>query len=309
MRRAFIEALTAAAKSDPKIVLMTGDLGFMALEPFIEAHPDRFFNAGVAEQNMIGVATGLAEAGWKPYCYSIVTFATLRPYEFIRNGPILHRLPVRIVGVGGGMEYGHNGLSHFGLEDVAIMRTQPEITVICPADAAQAKAAALATTNLSGPIYFRLGKDDRAIVEGLDGRFTLGEIEVIGGGMDVLLVTMGAIAKEGITASRLLQSSDVAATVAVVSTMRPSHGLEELLNKHRNVVTIESHYTNGGLGSMVCEVVAERGLDCKVKRCGVERSPIGLTGSQAFLEDWAGISGQKIAAAALGSLQIASVPS
>lgn len=309
MRRAFIEALTAAAKNDPKIVLLTGDLGFMALEPFMEAHPDRFFNAGVAEQNMIGVATGLAEAGWKPYCYSIVTFATLRPYEFIRNGPILHRLPVRIVGVGGGMEYGHNGLSHFGLEDVAIMRTQPEMAVICPADAAQAKAAALATTDLPGPIYFRLGKDDRAVVDGLNGRFTLGEIETIGSGAEVLLIAMGAIAKEGVAAANQLRDKDIGATLAVVSTMRPSKGLEDLLKRHRNVVTIESHYINGGLGSMVCEMVAELGLGCKVKRCGVERSPIGITGSQAFLEDWAGISGTKIAAAAIQSLQTASTAS
>ena len=309
MRRAFIEALTEAARKDPKIVLLTGDLGFMALEPFIEAHPDRFFNAGVAEQNMIGVATGLAEAGWKPYCYSIVTFATLRPYEFIRNGPILHRLPVRIVGVGGGMEYGHNGLSHFGLEDVAIMRTQPEMTVLCPADAAQAKAAALKTVDLPGPAYFRLGKDDRAVVPGLDGRFVLGEIEEIGEGRDVLLVAMGAIAKEACAAAVTLSEQKIEATVAVVSTMTPSPRLQELLARHRVVLTVESHYLNGGLGSMVSEIVAENGLGCKVKRCGVARSPIGITGSQAFLEDWAGISAQKIASAASSCLEDASVRS
>jgi transketolase len=309
MRRAFIEALTEAARTDPKIVLLTGDLGFMALEPFIEAHPDRFFNAGVAEQNMIGVATGLAEAGWKPYCYSIVTFATLRPYEFIRNGPILHRLPVRIVGVGGGMEYGHNGLSHFGLEDVAIMRTQPEMTVICPADAAQAKAAALATIDLPGPAYFRLGKDDRAVVPGLDGRFRLGEIEQIGDGGDILLVSMGAISKEACAAAAALKERKIDATLAVVSTMKPSEGLRDLLGRHRVALTVESHYLNGGLGSMVSEIVAENGIRCRVKRCGVERSPIGVTGSQAFLEDWAGISGPKIAESALSCLEDASVRS
>lgn len=295
MRRAFIEALTAEAVRDPKIVLLTGDLGFMALEPFIEAHPDRFFNAGVAEQNMIGVATGLAEAGWKPYCYSIVTFATLRPYEFIRNGPILHRLPVRIVGVGGGMEYGHNGLSHFGLEDVAVMRTQPEMTVICPADPGQTKTAVQSTADFPGPIYYRLGKDDRAIVPGLDGRFRLGEIETIGDGGDVLLVSMGAISREAVAAAGILEKEGIKATVAIVSTMKPSNGLQEQLDKHEEVVTVESHYLNGGLGSMVCEMVAEQGLGCKVTRCGVERSPIGITGSQAFLEEWAGISSRKIA--------------
>src|SRR6185312_8370374 len=99
MRGAFVRTITEMAASDPRIVLLTGDLGFMALEPFAERFPERFFNAGVAEQNMIGMATGLAEAGFVPFAYSIVTFATLRPYEFIRNGAILHQLPVRIVGI------------------------------------------------------------------------------------------------------------------------------------------------------------------------------------------------------------------
>src|SRR5688500_13162986 len=106
MRGAFVKAITELADQDPRVLLLTADLGFMALEPFAERFPDRFFNVGVAEQNMIGLATGLAEAGFIPYVYSIVTFATLRPYEFIRNGPILHQLPVRVIAIGGGFEYG-----------------------------------------------------------------------------------------------------------------------------------------------------------------------------------------------------------
>ena len=110
---------------------------------------------------MIGVATGLAEAGFMPFAYSIITFATLRPYEFIRNGPIAHNLPVRIVGVGGGMEYSHNGLTHFGVEDIAVMRTQPGLSVFAPADSRQTETILRSTWNLEGPIYYRLGKDDR----------------------------------------------------------------------------------------------------------------------------------------------------
>src|SRR3954447_14617642 len=104
MRAAFVSTITELAESDERILLLTGDLGFMALEPFAERHPRRFFNVGVAEQNMVGVSTGLAEAGFIPFVYSIATFATLRPYEFIRNGPILHKLPVRVLGIGGGFE-------------------------------------------------------------------------------------------------------------------------------------------------------------------------------------------------------------
>src|SRR5579872_6006431 len=117
MRSTFIKTLADLAESDKRIILLTADLGYNALEPFVQQFPNRYINVGVAEQNMIGIATGLAEAGFIPFVYSIVTFATLRPYEFIRNGPVLHRLPVRIVGVGTGFEYSHNGASHYGLED------------------------------------------------------------------------------------------------------------------------------------------------------------------------------------------------
>src|SRR3954454_2274675 len=122
MRRAFAETLTELAENDERIVLLTAALGFMALEPFSDKFPKRFFNVGVAEQNMIGMATGLAEAGLRPYAYSIATFAALRPFEFIRNGPVLHRLPVRIVGMGMGFEYGHAGPTHHAVEDIAALR-------------------------------------------------------------------------------------------------------------------------------------------------------------------------------------------
>src|SRR5215470_18612043 len=114
MRRAFTQALVQIAEQDPRLLLLTADLGYTVLEPFVERFPARFFNMGVAEQNMVGVATGLAEAGFVPFVYSINPFAVLRPYEFIRNGPIAHRLPVRVVGVGGGFEYGPQGQTHHG---------------------------------------------------------------------------------------------------------------------------------------------------------------------------------------------------
>src|SRR5882724_5432233 len=120
---------------------MTGDLGHLAMEPFRERFPHRFLNVGVAEQNMIGLATGMAEAGFVTYAYSIATFAALRPFEFMRNGPVLHRLPVRIVGMGMGFEYGHAGPTHHALEDIGALRTLPGLSVIIPADPAQAYTA------------------------------------------------------------------------------------------------------------------------------------------------------------------------
>ncbi len=174
MRRAFTTTLVELAREHDDIVLLTGDLGYTVLEPFQEEFPDRFFNMGVAEQNMVGVATGLAEAGYRPFVYSIVTFATMRPYEFIRNGPIMHGLPVRIVGVGAGLDYAHDGVSHYGLEDVALMRMHPGMTVVAPADGRQTQAALAATWDAPGPVYYRLGKEEDLLVPGLDGRFRAG---------------------------------------------------------------------------------------------------------------------------------------
>src|SRR5215467_3834565 len=131
----------------------------MVMEEFRTAFPSRFFNVGVAEQNMLGVATGLAEAGFIPFTYSIATFAALRPLEFIRNGPVSHRLPVRMVGMGAGFDYGHAGQSHYAVEDVAVMRTLPGLTIVIPADSAQTETALLRTWDLAGPVYYSLGKD------------------------------------------------------------------------------------------------------------------------------------------------------
>ena len=160
MRTTFIQSLTELAHRDPRIVLLTGDLGFNVLEPFKQAHPTRFFNVGVAEQNMVGIATGLAEAGFIPFVYSITTFAVLRPFEFIRNGPVAHGLPVRIVGIGCGVEYGHNGITHYALEDIGVLRTMSQLTLLTPCDSPQASAALHATWDLPGPVYYRLSKDE-----------------------------------------------------------------------------------------------------------------------------------------------------
>src|SRR6184192_1421803 len=221
MRRAFTNTLVELAEHDPRIMLLTGDLGYLALEPFSERFPDRFFNVGVAEQNMVGLATGLAEAGFIPFVYSIVTFASLRPYEFIRNGPILHQLPVRIVGIGGGLEYSYNGASHFGLEDVGILRLQPGLTVLAPADAGQTCTAVRATWDLPGPVYYRLGKDDHVHVPDLEGRFAVGHAQRIRPGTDLLLVTMGSVAVEVVAAADLLAERGVAAGVLVVASVNP----------------------------------------------------------------------------------------
>ncbi len=305
MRAAFVRTLMALAAQDPRIMLLAGDLGYMALEPFRDQFPGRFINVGVAEQNMVGVATGLADAGFIPFVYSIAPFAALRPYEFIRNGPIQHQLPVRIVGMGGGFEYGTNGLSHYGLEDLGVMRIQPGITVIAPADHQQAETALRASWHLPGPIYYRLGKDDKTVVPGLDGRFSLDTLECVGEGPHLLMITTGSIASEAAAAAQALAAQGVPGTLLVAATLRPAP-CEELagwLARFAAVMTVEAHYREGGLGSLVAEVIAERGLRCRLVRCGVGAVLDGLSGSQSYLHQKYGLAREALVARALQTVR------
>jgi len=307
MRGAFVRQLSDLAERDPRIVLLTGDLGYLAIESFSDRHPDRFFNIGVAEQNMVGIATGLAEAGFLPFVYSIVTFATLRPYEFIRNGPVLHQLPVRIVGVGGGLEYGHNGPTHFGLEDVGVLRVQPGMTVITPADHEQTVSCLNATYDAPGPVYYRLGKDEKTVVSGLEGRYDGSGVEVVRDGEDALMLAMGSVAIEADKACAMLAGRGISCALAIVSRVNPApaEALAGLLVRYRKVVTVEAHYVTGGLGSLVAEVAGDHGLAIRLQRCGVRTLPAGQSGSMAYLYDAHGLS----AGALVRAVESAVIPS
>lgn len=309
MRSAFAQALLDLAADDERVVLLTGDLGFAVLEPFAERYPDRFWNAGVAEQNMVGLATGLADAGYTPYVYSIATFASMRGYEFIRNGPILHQLPVRVVGVGGGMDYGHNGVTHYALEDAGIMRVQPGITVIAPADPEQTRAALPAIQDLPGPAYLRLGKESDP-VPGLDGRFALGRPERIGHGTDVALIALGGMGATAVATAEALAAHGVGASVHIVSTLAPAPGdhLAEALADTALAITIEAHYVNGALGSHVAETIAERNLPTRLIRAGLRVMPTGDTGSRPHLYHQHGLMPDQLAASALRALEAAPTP-
>jgi transketolase len=274
------------ADEDPRILLITGDLGYMVMEPFRERFPRRFINAGVAEQNMIGMATGLAEAGFLPYVYSIATFASLRPFEFIRNGPVLHGLPVRVVGMGMGFEYGHAGPTHYALEDIAVLRTLPRLTIVIPADGAQTATAMRQTHDLKNPVYYSLGKDDHISIRGLDGRFELGRAQLIRRGGDIAIVTMGSVSQEAVAAADQLATYGIETNVAVVSNFSPdpNEDLLELLGRCRHVVCVEAQAISGGLGAFVSGVIATNGLACRLQALAVQSSPDGTSGTQ--MERW-----------------------
>lgn len=283
MRRAFIDTLCNLAAADERILLLTGDLGYMAMEPFQERFQSRFFNAGVAEQNMIGLATGLAEAGLIPYAYSIATFAALRPFEFIRNGPVMHHLPVRVVGMGAGFEYGTAGPTHHAVEDVGVMRTLPGLSIVIPADSRQAAEAVRSTAHLPGPVYYSLAKDDRIEIPGLDGRFELGRIQILRDGADLGILSMGSVTAEAIAAADQLAKEGIRPAIAVVSNFHPdpADDVARFLRNLPRVITVEAQTLSGGLGAFVAMVIASHGLGCRLYPMGVRTPPDGTSGPAA----------------------------
>lgn len=299
MRKQLASALCELADRDPRVVLLTADLGFMVLDEFAASHPGRFFNVGVAEADMVGLATGLASCGYLPYLYSIATFASMRAYEQVRDGPVLHRLPVRLVGVGGGFEYGHAGPTHAALEDLGIMRCQPGIAVVVPADDAQAAAALRATYDLPGPVYYRLSKEACPPVPGLEGRFSLGRMDLVREGGDAAIVSAGSIAAEAVLAADLLAAEGTRAAVAVVSSFRPAPAADiaRLAAGVPALVTVEEHYPEGGLGSLVAEVLAGAGARCRLRRCGARFPFPAVAGSARFLRERNGLAAAGIAQA------------
>ena len=302
MRTAFLQSLCELAAQDDRVMFLTADLGWSVVEPFAKQFPDRFMNVGVAEQNMLGVATGLALEGKVPFAYSIATFSSMRCYEQFRDGPVLHNLPVRVIGIGGGFAYGHAGPTHHAIEDLTIARTQPGATVLAPSDPAQTRSVILSTQSIPGPIYLRVDKGSYANLPGLDGRFALHTPEVIREGRDLLFLAVGSIAHEALKAAEALQRRGVAAGVAVLAHLGFEAGepLLDLLRDYHTVFTVEEGSVAGGLGSLVAEAVAHHGLRCRVHARGVRTKFGHLTGSMDYMRRLHGIDAASLSEAAEG---------
>jgi transketolase len=279
MRKAAITELAELARADRRVVLLTADLGFGVLDEFAREFPGQFVNVGVAEQAMVGVATGMAEAGLLPYCYSIATFSFLRPFEFIRNGPVAHRLPIRIIGVGAGTDYAFDGLTHYALEDLALARTQPGLTVYAPVTDEDTRALVRESYGQCGPAYFRLSRQGAA-APSHDVRSQTAETT------EVLVLALGTAVER---AERVAQAVAAAgASVRVLSVLRfdaaTAEDLAAHLTRSRACVTVEDHYRVGGLGAAVAEVVATRALAVPVVMDAVDSLPVGALGSAQYLE-------------------------
>lgn len=293
MRKAFISTLIALAQKNPQIVLLTADLGFNVLETFRESLPKQYINVGVSEQNSIAMATGLAMKGFIPFVYSITPFVTLRALEFIRNGPVVHQLPVRIIGIGAGMEYGFDGLTHFSLEDIGVLRLLNHIRVVSPATSEQAASSLNLTWNLEGPTYYRISKSEMPNQPALS---KYQDITLIRHGHDALIFTYGALIHEVLKATDSLEHEGIHCAVAVIATLHPIDRqlLSFLMSGYHHIFSIEMHARTGGLGSILSEVITDTGLHSILTRCGYTFHASQLLGTSQYLNAQHGLSSEEM---------------
>lgn len=298
MRKAFIESLLAAAKADPRIWLLCGDLGFSVLDPFAVEFPERYINCGVAEQNMIGVAAGLAKEGKIPFVYSIANFSTLRCLEQIRNDVAYHDLPVRIVSVGAGFAYGAAGFTHFGIEEVAALRAFPNLLVVSPGDPIEAAASVTALARDRRPAYLRLGKGGETAVHPTPLELTLGHAIQVQDGDQATVLASGSLLATAVEAANDLAASGINIRVLSVPTIAPldSNAIQKAAYETGNLVTVEEH-TIGGLGSAVAELVATEGLPAKLKMVCIGKERTTPAGGHAFLRSEYGLTADQIVSA------------
>jgi transketolase len=304
MRNAFIRALTEVAAEDPRIVFLTGDLGFKLFDDFARRYPGRFMNVGVAEATKAGVASGLALEGKKPFIYSIVPFATLRCYEQIRNDLCYHEADVTVVGVGGGFSYGPNGPTHHALEDIAVTRVLPNMSVVCPGDPAETVAAVHALAAHRGPAYLRLGRAGEPAVHPGPVRFAIGESLLVRDGDDATLLSTGNMLATAVRTADLLAEDGVRCRVISMPTVKPldTVAIDHAATRTRAVVALEEHSVLGGFGSAVAEFLAERGAPVRFKRVGAADRFSHLCGDQEFHRDAHGLTPARVADVVRGLL-------
>jgi transketolase len=286
MRTAFIQALCELAGQDERVWLLTGDLGYSVLERFATAFPKRYVNVGVAEQNLASIAGGLARCGKIPFIYSIANFPTLRCLEQIRNDICYHEGNVKVVAVGGGFSYGAQGYTHHGVEDIAIMRALPGMTVIAPGDPVETRLATQAIGEHCGPCYLRLGKASEPVVHETEPDFELGRAIEMRHGNDMTLISTGAMLQESVKVADRLAQQGIAVRVLSMHTVKPLDeqaviraGLET-----GGIITVEEHRVTGGLGSAVADVLAQSLTRLpRFQKFGVTDELYHQIGSQAYL--------------------------
>jgi len=304
-RTAYGKTLVSLGSEDDRIVVLTADLaGSTKTGLFAEAHPDRFFNIGVAEADMMGIAAGLAMGGYRPFASTFAMFATGKAWEQVRQVIAYPKIPVRIAATHAGLTVGEDGASHQMLEDISNMRVLPNMTVIVPADAVEAAAVTrFAAAYDDGPVYVRLARAKFPVILDEDYQFELGRAHVLEEGSDISVFACGVLVSSALAAREALSNDGISVEVVNVSTIKPLDGetLVRSAEKTGLVITAEEHQINGGLGSAVCELLSEN-VPTRVVRVGMH-DRFGQSGSADALLAYYGLDTNGIIAAIREALE------
>jgi transketolase len=270
MRNTFINTIIDECRRREDIFIISGDAGLGVFDQFKEEFPERFLNMGVAEQNMISFAAGLAITGYKVVLYNIIPFVLYRCFEQVRNDICYQELPIILVGIGSGVTYAPMGMTHYSIEDIGIAQTMPNLTVISPIDPVEAKLAAEHALTSSVPVYVRLAKRGEPDIHKRSD-FNITEPQILEHGEKVALVCHGSITEEVLKAYTLLIGQGIRPLVVSVPVLQPIDK-ETILRFFKNVdivISVEEHFVNCGLGSILSNVITEHGLDCKLIKMGI----------------------------------------
>jgi len=289
MRKAFIDTLCDLAEKDDHIWLLTADLGFSVLEKFAEKFPARYINVGVAEQNMAGIAAGIALSGGTVFIYSIANFPVFRCLEQIRNDICYHNLNVKIVSVGAGMAYGSAGYSHHGIEDMGVMRLMPNMTVVSPADPVETKLVTTAIARHPGPCYLRLGKASEQALHQKQPDFDLSKAIICREGAHITLAATGSVLEMAIEAAEQIKMQGFQAEIISIPVIKPFDAQTILKSIHKTgrIITMEEHCL-GGLATVVAETIA--GIKCRFSSFLLKQPPITVAANQKQLMKMHGLT-------------------
>ncbi len=293
MRDNFLKGLFELAKKDKSVFLITGDLGFKIFDQYIENFKDRFLNVGVAEQNMIGVATGMALRGYKVVVYSIANFATLRCLEQIRNDAAYHNANITVVASGGGYTYGALGMSHHATEDIAVIRSLPDIKVFVPSSGLESYITTKKIINLNGVKYLRIEKESK--YKPIQKRINISQGVYYNYGKDGVILTSGGVLSECMQAEKSLNKKKLFFDVISINTIKPlSNLLLKKISKKKYIITVEEHNFSGGIGSCILEKLNELQIKKNIKIISIKDRYSSVVGDQQFMRKKNGIDSKSI---------------
>lgn len=291
MRASFFSVLQEYFKKDSSLYILTGDLGYKLFDDFKHCCPQRMYDVGIAEANMVSIAAGLALSGNQAYCYSIVPFLIMRAYEQIRVDIDYHDLNVKLVGVGGGFTYGFEGFTHFGLEDIALMCSLQNMAVVVPADIAEAISLAKASYEYEGPMYIRLGRAGEPAIHEKKPYFKIGRPIVMQEGREIAIFAVGSMVYIGKKVAEVLRRKGFVPTLIDMHTLKPldKKFIRQYAGRHEVIVTLEEHSVYGGLGDLVGGVLLEERYRGRFKKIGIPEKVANCVGDADYLRERHGL--------------------